>query len=819
MNEPFKDPKPSTRKRLSVLLHRLEQALDGRTWVVLAASPFVIAFATGLATWFSLMAAETLPNGVAVRTTAVAMFVVFLFGVPLAFYLNRLFNHFNLQRTALNAVDAAIVTYNHKREVVQYNRAASRLTAKHGVRIAFGRNERELIAESVRVHESDPRLIAERTEHIVGRHAEYIAHGEPVTVQDQSKDRYYRLVLTKLPNGDVVDLRTDITELKQQEIELAQREKDLEEARDAAQASDRAKSEFLANMSHEIRTPMNGVVGMTELLLDSDLNSEQRTCASVVSSSALALLTLINDILDFSKVEAGKLELDKAPFNLRAALEDVAVLLATNAHAKGVELIVDYDPKLPDHFLGDVGRLRQVITNLAGNAVKFTEKGHATIYVTGKIKQGQADLEFQIKDTGIGIPQKRQQDIFRMFEQVNGASDRRYEGTGLGLAIARRIVELMGSDITVESSEGVGSTFGFQITLPVTSVVTREQPAQDIDLSGLNVLIVDDLAPNRDILERRVKSWGMQPLLAQSGAEALSSATEAHKKGTTIDVAVFDYQMPGMDGQALAIAFKNEPTLSDIPLIMLSSVDPAMQGARARDIGFVGSLAKPVRAMALKEQLAKALQSVELDSANAAIDKASSAGDVLHRQFGASENTSDAEAGTQANKAEDVATPTSILVVEDNQVNQLVIRKMLNSLGHQPRIADNGRTGVEAFERLRPELIFMDVSMPEMNGLDATRAIRALEKKHGWAPCFIVALTANAMEEDRDNCLASGMNDFLSKPVRLEQLTETLDQWLPPSEDSAAKVAIGRRSSIESTVDKFLYLLHSFTATDLLCVP
>jgi len=791
MNAPIEEPRPSTRKRLSVQLHRLEQALDGHTWVVLAASPFVIAFATGLATWLSLMGSESQPSEMAIRTTVVAMSVVFLFGVPLAFYLNRLFNHFNLQRTALNAVDAAIVTYNHKHEVVQYNRAARRMLEKHGIHIAFGRKDRELIAEGVRVFESDPKIVAEHIEHIVGRHAELIAHGEPVTVHDQSKDRYYRLVLTKLPNGDVVDLRTDITELKQQEIELAQREKDLEEARDAAQASDRAKSEFLANMSHEIRTPMNGVVGMTELLLDSELSSEQRTCANVVSSSALALLTLINDILDFSKVEAGKLELDSAPFDLRAALEDVAALLATNAHAKGVELIVDYDPELPDHFLGDVGRLRQVITNLAGNAVKFTEKGHATIHVTGKTRDGHAALEFQIQDTGIGIPQKRQQDIFRMFEQVNGASDRRYEGTGLGLAIARRIIELMGSDITVESSEGVGSTFGFQITLPLATIANRDHPAQDVDLDGLSILIVDDLAPNRDILDRRVKSWGMQPLLAQSGPHALSCAKEALGKGRIIDVAVFDYQMPGMDGHALAQAFKNDQMLREIPLVLLSSVDPAMQGSQARTVGFVSSLAKPVRAMALKEHLAKALQTVEPDSIETPHDKTGHAADSVHHPFGAQVKTSNAEADTHSRKSEEVATPTCILVVEDNKVNQLVIRKMLNSLGLQSQIADNGRIGVESFERLRPELIFMDVSMPEMNGLDATRAIRALEKKYGWAPCCIVALTANAMEEDRENCLESGMNDFLSKPVRLEQLTQMLKQWLPPSNDTIDRVATG----------------------------
>jgi len=758
----------SPKKKPSVL-RRLERALDGRTWMVLGLSPIVIASCTAYAIWMYLFSKHAIEPGIAFGATLISAACIFAFGVALSLYLNTLFRRFNRLRAAYNVVDAALVIYDKNREVVQFNKSAYEYHKKRGTILTTGMSEIDLVevaTESNFDHEMQKKIWLDDA---MARRQRHIESGEPITVSfndSQSRDsiNHQQILLAQLDSGELVEMRTDITKLKTNEYELAEREKELEKSRDEAQASNRSKSEFLANMSHEIRTPMNGVVGMTELLLDSDLTDDQRRYASTVSTSAQSLLTLINDILDFSKVEAGKLELDPQAFDMRRMFDDVAAMLAIRTHSKGVELVMDYSPDLPERFIGDEGRLRQIITNLAGNAVKFTDSGHVAVRVspldsanTGS--SGMTALRVDISDTGIGIPHDKQEHVFRMFEQVDGASNRRFEGSGLGLAISRRLLELMGSDISLVSEPGVGSTFSFDLQLRADTTKYKEKSLDnEIDLKGLTVLVVDDLALNTEILSRRLQLWGMKPIIALSGKDALDIARE-----NDIDLALIDFQMPIMDGHELCASFKADETLTDIPIVLISSVDQSVQGERVRELGFSETMVKPVRTEVLLEKITKALC--------------------------ANENE-DNDATTNASNENDTSNNTKhsarILVVEDNMVNQMVITGMLESLGFSLEIANNGQEGLDTYCEDQPDLIFMDVSMPVMNGMDSTRAIRDFELENGKARCPIIALTANAMKGDRERCIESGMDDFLSKPILMEDLSTTLDRWIDASSAKAA---------------------------------
>ena len=580
---------------------KTSRSLEAWSAASLIAALVVVPSTTGLFVGWAIDASGEGSRALALRGAGAAALLSFLWGLPLAAYMHRICSRFRLQNAALNAVDTALVIYDPDFSVIQYNRAAREDLARSGLTMRIGITQRELLAP---LAPSGPDVTPEETadwiEERVRRRYDLVESGEATVRHVAVDDSYTQVTLKDISNGYVVGLRTDVTELKRKELELLEREVELERALEAAQASDRAKSEFLANMSHEIRTPMNGVIGMTELLLESPLTEEQTLYASTVSSSALALLSLINDILDFSKVEAGKLELESEPFDLRHALDDVGALLATTAHAKEVELVVNYSPDLPTRFTGDVGRIRQVVTNLLGNAVKFTESGHVAMSLEGHLEDDEAVLDFSVRDTGIGIPESRRNEIFEVFEQVDGASNRRYEGTGLGLAIARRLVRLMGGEIALSSEEGVGSEFSFRITLPLDASVpiAHADPVVQ-DLIGKSVLVVDDLALNRDILSRRVASWGMRPFVAESGMEALRVAGQEHVEGDGIDIAIVDFQMPEMDGHELCRFFKTHSQLSGIPILMLSSVDQSVQGSRVSELGFAGCLIKPVRTEAL----------------------------------------------------------------------------------------------------------------------------------------------------------------------------------------------------------------------------
>ncbi len=689
--------------------------------------------------------ARTMSPSFLVAAAIAIVVIVILACAALVSFVDRRLSARNLIRLLLDSTAEAIYSVDLKGQCTVCNAACARMLGYDHPAELIGKNTHNLM------HHSRP----DGTPYPITECKIFLAFrtGEESHVEDEvfwRKDgsrfpvEYWSIPVRKHGNiiGSVVTF-IDITERKQAQAELLR-------AKDLAEAASRSKSEFLANMSHEIRTPMNGVLGMTVLALDTDLTSEQREYLTMVKSSADSLLTVINDILDFSKIEAGKLEIDAITFDLRGCLEESVKALSFRAHEKNLELLYELDPELPHALVGDPGRLRQVVVNLVGNAVKFTERGEVVLRVQMESQeQDRAHLHFTVTDTGVGIPADKQRTIFEAFTQADNSSTRKYGGTGLGLTISSTLIKAMGGRIWVESVPGKGSTFHFTACLPIQTA--PDVPPVPIEVSGLQdlpVLVVDDNATNRRLLLEILKRWGMRATAVEGGEPALQALDIATAAGEPFPLVLLDAQMPEMDGFTLTERIKGNPAVAAATVMMLTSIGFLGDAARCRELGIAAYLVKPIGQSELMQAIRTALGDVRQESGATRL--------VTHHSL------------REDNQS------VHILLAEDNIVNQRLVVRLLEKRGYTITVVGDGGAALAALEKEHFDMVLMDVQMPGMDGLEATTAIRTRERITG-THIPIIAMTAHALKIDEDRCLAAGMDAYLSKPIQLNQLTELVE--------------------------------------------